>query len=63
VNGCRPASSPSGASASATAFETAAEAPITPPSAIPFMPSGVAGSGRSKWSTSNDGSREAIGRA
>src|SRR5262249_22176517 len=63
VNGWRPAMAPSGARASATAFEIAAEAPITPPSAIPFMPSGVFGSNRSTCSTSSCGTTEAVGNA
>src|SRR4029450_3602344 len=48
VNGWRPAATPSGARASATALESAAEAPITPPSAMPFMPRGALGSSRSQ---------------
>ena len=42
VSGCRVATTPKGASASLTALVTAPMAPITPPSAMPLMPAGVA---------------------
>ena len=61
VSGSSVISTPSGASASAIAFATAAGAPIVPPSPTPLKPPSVVGDGRSRWCTSIAGTSEAVG--
>jgi hypothetical protein len=54
---------PSGESASATAFATAAAEPIVPASPAPLTPIGFTGEGVTVSSSSNSGSHEARGSA
>src|ERR1051326_8638317 len=52
---------PNGLSASATAFATAAGAPMVPPSAMPLNPPGIVGSGDSRCSMRTFGISSAVG--
>ena len=50
-----------GASASTTAFHTAAIEPVVPDSPIPFAPSGLFGLGVTVCAVRNDGNSDAAG--
>ena len=61
VKGRSTCGTPSGVSASATAFAIAAGAPIEPASPTPFAPSGLSGEGVSRSSLAIGGTENAVG--